>query len=79
MKDANIVALADRIRAAGFTVNTVHECVSEDAAAVVCERNQRTLANWRSKGTGPRWEKRHGRVRYPVEGLIEWLDAGDEK
>ena len=29
---------------------------------------EKTLANLRSKGTGPKWTKIGGRVRYPVPG-----------
>lgn len=33
---------------------------------------ERTLANWRSTGQGPRFVKIGGRVMYPVEKVIEW-------
>lgn len=33
---------------------------------------ERTLANWRSTGQGPRFIKIGGRVMYPVERVIEW-------
>lgn len=31
-----------------------------------------TLANWRSKGTGPTFAKLGGRVLYPVAQVTEW-------
>lgn len=34
-----------------------------------------TLANWRSLGSGPDWEKCHGRIRYAEESVREWQDA----
>lgn len=33
---------------------------------------QRTLANWRSTGQGPRFIKVGGRVMYPVDSIAEW-------
>ncbi len=32
----------------------------------------RTLANWRSQGTGPAFSKIGGSVLYPLNKLIEW-------
>lgn len=31
-----------------------------------------TLANWRSKGTGPAFAKFGSRVRYPLSKVIAW-------
>lgn len=31
-----------------------------------------TLANWRSKGTGPVYQKFGTRVRYPIDALVTW-------
>lgn len=33
---------------------------------------ERTLANWRSTGQGPRFIKVGGRVMYPVDAVIAW-------
>lgn len=33
---------------------------------------ERTLANWRSTGQGPRFVKVGGRVMYPVDAVIAW-------
>lgn len=33
---------------------------------------ERTLANWRSTGQGPRFVKIGGRVMYPIVRVIEW-------
>lgn len=43
----------------------------------VCERwgNRiavRTLANWRSAGSGPRFSRLGGRVLYPLSDLVQW-------
>lgn len=35
----------------------------------------KTLANWRTKGTGPRYRKVGGRVLYDKADLDEWLDS----
>jgi hypothetical protein len=34
--------------------------------------SERTLANWRSSGEGPRFTKIGGRVLYPVHSVEEW-------
>lgn len=33
---------------------------------------ERTLANWRSSGEGPRFTKIGGRVLYSLDSVIEW-------
>jgi hypothetical protein len=43
----------------------------------VCERygnnlHERTLANWRSGGTGPEYTKVGGLIMYPISKLEEW-------
>lgn len=35
----------------------------------------RTLANWRSQSTGPRYVKVGGRIIYKIEDIIAWEDA----
>lgn len=32
----------------------------------------RTLANWRCTGVGPRFTRTGGRIRYPLDDLIQW-------
>ena len=34
--------------------------------------SERTLANWRSKGDGPRFTKVGGRVLYTLESIEDW-------
>ncbi len=34
--------------------------------------NERTLANWRSKGEGPAWVKVGGRVMYELTDVKAW-------
>lgn len=34
-----------------------------------------TLANWRSRGEGPPFQKFGSRVRYPLAALVEWEAA----
>lgn len=34
----------------------------------------RTLANWRSQGTGPAFTKIGGSIMYPLSRLLEWED-----
>ncbi len=33
---------------------------------------ERTLANWRSQGSGPEYTKIGGKIMYPVFKLVEW-------
>uniref|UniRef100_A0AAU6W289 Helix-turn-helix domain-containing protein n=1 Tax=Pseudomonas phage Touem01 TaxID=3138548 RepID=A0AAU6W289_9VIRU len=35
----------------------------------------RTLANWRSQSSGPRYIKIGGRVAYRIEDITKWEDA----
>lgn len=37
---------------------------------------EKTLAIMRSKGTGPRFIKRNGRIFYPLEDLKAWMNEG---
>jgi integrase len=41
-------------------------------AAQLLRLSPRTLANWRSKGEGPRFEKVGGRVVYPRQGVVSF-------
>lgn len=36
-----------------------------------------TLSGWRTKGTGPKYSKRLGRVRYFTGDVDAWLRAGE--
>ena len=36
-----------------------------------------TLANWRSAGTGPKYVRLAGVVRYRVDAVEKWIAAGD--
>ncbi|WP_211232363.1 helix-turn-helix transcriptional regulator [Pseudomonas cremoricolorata] len=45
-----------------------HELVERWNGAV----SVRTLANWRSQGTGPKFVKLGGRIVYRLEDVIEW-------
>ena len=38
-----------------------------------------TLANWRSLGIGPAWEKVNGRIRYTESALLEWQITGSAR
>lgn len=46
-----------------------------EAAAYLGQR-VKTLSNWRSKGTGPRFAKRGGTIRYRKSDLDAWLEGG---
>lgn len=35
----------------------------------------KTLANWRAKNIGPRWQKVGGRVVYPLNAVLEYEQA----
>lgn len=47
-------------------------------AANLLRVNPRTMDNWRSKGTGPKWRKHGGRVVYTREEL-ERYSSDDDK
>lgn len=36
-----------------------------------------TLANWRSAGTGPKYIRLSGVVRYRIDAIEKWIAAGD--
>lgn len=40
---------------------------------------ERTLANWRSTGQGPRFVKIGGRVMYPIVRVIEWENQRESR
>ena len=35
----------------------------------------RTLANWRTSGSGPKFVKLGGNIVYPLEKLVEWEET----
>ena len=37
-----------------------------------------TLGNWRARGTGPKWIRMEGQIRYNTKHVIQWLDAESE-
>lgn len=39
----------------------------------------RTLTNWRSLGSGPKWLKVGKAVLYPLENLREWEHRGNQR
>lgn len=61
---------AQTLRAEGFFV-TIDGLTTEAGAAFLLGRAPRTLANWRSAGTGPSWRRRR-QVVYALRDLIAW-------
>ena len=65
------------------SVTTVHVNVLPDGrlaakeAAKYLGLSEKTLAQMRSQGRGPRYVKRAGRVFYRIEDLREWIENGD--
>ena len=49
------------------------EWLTPAEAAVLLKRNVRTLANWRSKGQGPRHYARGRWIEYRRSDINEWL------
>lgn len=45
------------------------------AAAAFLSCSDWTLAEWRCKGTGPRYVKLGNRVRYTPAALADWIEA----
>ncbi|MBN7484535.1 helix-turn-helix domain-containing protein [Mycobacteroides abscessus subsp. abscessus] len=42
-------------------------------------RSPRTLANWRTRGGGPRYMTLGARVMYRLDDVIEWEDSARER
>lgn len=56
-------------------ISTISPRVPPAEAASILGFSQKTLANWRSNGGGPRFIKINGgAVRYAVEELARWCD-----
>lgn len=53
-------------------INTELLAPAELASRYKGRVTERTLANWRSTGQGPRFIKVGGRVMYPVDSVIAW-------
>lgn len=68
-----IERIAVGLRAAGHTV-TIDGRIESDAAADLIGIAHRTLANWRTAGTGPPWILA-GRVWYRIDEVLAWIDA----
>lgn len=45
------------------------------ATAAFLDLSEWTLAEWRCKGTGPRFVKVGNRVRYTLASLTSWIEA----
>lgn len=48
-----------------------------EQVAVILNRGQQTLANWRAQNKGPRYERVAGRIIYPLEAFWEWVEETD--
>lgn len=70
--EARAERLADRLRAAGFSV-TLGLCCDVAGAAAVLGVSQRTLRRWRDEQRGPRTVTA-GRLWYPLTELLRFLD-----
>lgn len=44
--------------------------------AEVLDVPERTLADWRHRGTGPPWLRVGRHARYPEAGLAGWIEQG---
>ena len=67
----------DRLRAGCAVLGIAprwDDTVTEPDVAQLPHRSPATLANWRSAGTGPSWE-RGRRVRYRLHDLAAWALA----
>jgi hypothetical protein len=62
--------------AATHTTTRHHAPVDETGAAEVIGCAPRTLANWRSQRRGPRFIRVGRLIRYRIEDLQEYLNAG---
>ena len=53
--------------------------LTEDEFRALLGLGENTPSLWRSRGVGPKYEKRygprgHGMIRYPVEEVVRWLN-----
>lgn len=55
-------------------MNFSAEYLTPAAAARMIGYAVGSLANMRTAGTGPKWVKPKGRVRYPKADLIAWME-----
>jgi hypothetical protein len=46
-----------------------------EATAAYLGLKERTLANWRLMGKGPRFHKLHGACRYLAADVIQWAES----
>ena len=53
--------------------NKMSNALTEQEVANALRISTKTLQRWRASGTGPAYLRVAGRVRYPVEGLVEYL------
>lgn len=51
--------------------------LSAEAAARYLAIATQTLANWRSVGRGPRYVRVGRVIRYRIQDIESWLEAGD--
>lgn len=54
-------------------VNISEDAVDTNGAAVIVGCSPHTLNTWRSRGTGPKFHRIGGRIRYFKADLQEWL------
>jgi hypothetical protein len=63
-----------RTRAALAGDGAVTRLLSTEEVAMALSLPRSTLDYWRVVGGGPPWIKIGRRVKYPMDGLIDWLE-----
>lgn len=58
------------------TAPALPKYVGEQAAAAITGFSVGTLRNWRSRGEGPSIIRKGRSIRYRVDTLIAWMEAG---
>ncbi len=67
------------LKKASFVDYCDEDVVCSKIAAELLGQKVKTLANWRTNGTGPTYAKPNGRIKYKIEDLKEYLSLRSNK
>lgn len=66
---------SEKTQTAPVSLLEAHAYLTPAEAAAYLRMSEGTLANWRSRGTGPRYVIMVGKVRYAAADLVAWMAA----
>ena len=70
-----IMAVKKQIPTQTRAQDLAEEVLTPSELGLMIGKNERTLANWRSARSGPRFVKLGNSVRYPVAEVREWIKS----